>query len=48
MNSPDTRKALFDAGVEGTPSTPEAMSQYMVQEMARWGKLVQDTGIKLE
>ena len=48
MNSPDTRKSLFDAGVEGTPSTPEAMSQYMVQEMARWGKLVQDTGIKLE
>ena len=48
MDSPDTRKSLFDAGVEGTPSTPEAMSQYMVQEMARWGKLVQDAGIKLE
>ncbi len=48
LNSPDTRKALYDAGVEGTPSTPEAMSAYMAQEMARWGKVVKDTGIKLE
>ncbi|MCY7318526.1 MAG: tripartite tricarboxylate transporter substrate binding protein [Ramlibacter sp.] len=48
LNSPDTRKALNDAGVEGTPSTPEAMSAYMAQELARWGKVVKDTGIKLE
>ena len=48
LNSQDTRKALYDAGVEGTPSTPEAMSAYMAQEMARWGKVVKDTGIKLE
>jgi tripartite-type tricarboxylate transporter receptor subunit TctC len=48
MNSPETRKALFDAGVEPTPSTPQAMSDYMVQELARWGKVVKDTGIKLE
>jgi tripartite-type tricarboxylate transporter receptor subunit TctC len=48
MNSPDTQKALFDAGVEVAPSSPEAMSSYMVQELARWGKVVKDTGIKLE
>ena len=48
MNSPDTLKALHDAGVEPTPSTPEAMSQYMAQELARWGKVVKDTGVKLE
>jgi tripartite-type tricarboxylate transporter receptor subunit TctC len=48
MNSPETRKTLFDAGVEPDPSTPEAMSQYLVQEMARWGKVVKETGIKLE
>ena len=48
LNSQDTRKALYDAGVEGTPSTPEAMAAYMAQEMARWGKVVKDTGIKLE
>lgn len=48
MNSPDTKKALYDAGVEGTPSSPEAMSEYMVQELERWGKVVRETGIKLE
>ena len=48
MNSPDTVKALQDAGVEPTPSTPEAMSRYLTQELARWGKVVKDTGVKLE
>ena len=48
MNSPDTKKALYDAGVEVAPSTPEAMSEYMAQELDRWGKVVKETGIKLE
>jgi tripartite-type tricarboxylate transporter receptor subunit TctC len=48
MASPDTQKALFDAGVEVAPSSPDAMSSYLVQELARWGKVVKDTGIKLE
>lgn len=48
MNSADTRKALYDAGVEATPSSPEAMSDYMVQELERWGKVVRDTGVRLE
>ena len=48
MASADARKALFDAGVEVAPSTPEAMSDYMVTEMVRWGKVVNDANIKLE
>ncbi|MEO5671112.1 MAG: tripartite tricarboxylate transporter substrate binding protein [Ramlibacter sp.] len=48
MAAPDSRKALFDAGVEPTPSTPDAMADYMAQELARWGKVVRDTGVKLE
>ena len=48
MNSPDTKKALYDAGVEVTPSSPEAMSDYMAQELDRWGKVVRETGIRLE
>ena len=48
MASVDTKKALYDAGVEVAPSTPEAMSDYMVKEMDRWGKVVKDAGIKLE
>ena len=48
MNAPETKKALYDAGVEPTPSTPEAMSEYMIKEMDRWGKVVKDIGIRLE
>jgi tripartite-type tricarboxylate transporter receptor subunit TctC len=48
MNDPETSKALYNAGVEADPSTPQAMSEYMVQEMARWGKVVKDAGIKME
>jgi tripartite-type tricarboxylate transporter receptor subunit TctC len=48
MVQPDIRKTLLDAGVEPTPSTPEEMSAYMAQEMARWGKVVKDAGIRIE
>jgi tripartite-type tricarboxylate transporter receptor subunit TctC len=48
MASADTQKALFDAGVEVAPSTPEAMTAYLSQELVRWGKVVKDIGIKLE
>lgn len=48
MNSSETRKALYDAGVEAASSSPEAMSDYMLRELERWGKVVKDIGIKLE
>jgi tripartite-type tricarboxylate transporter receptor subunit TctC len=48
MAGADTRKALFDAGVEVAPSTPEALGEYMAQELVRWGKVVKDAGVKLE
>ncbi len=48
MASPETAKALSDAGVEVAPSSPEAMGAYMVLELERWGKVVKDTGVKLE
>jgi tripartite-type tricarboxylate transporter receptor subunit TctC len=48
MDAPDTRKALFDAGVEPTPSTPQEMASYLERELVRWGKVVKDTGVKLE
>ena len=48
MNAPDSRQALIDAGVEPSPSSPEAMAEYLVQELERWGKVVKETGVKLE
>ncbi len=48
MDLPDTKKAMFDAGVEVSLSSPEALGDYMVKEMERWGKVVKETGVKLE
>ena len=48
MTSADAIKALVDAGVEVAPSSPEAMTDYMIKELDRWGKVVKDTGVKLE
>ncbi len=48
MAQPDTIKALSDAGVEPSLSTPEALQAYMVQELDRWGKVVKSANIKAE
>ncbi len=48
MASPETKKALFDAGVEPSPSTPQEMGAYLAVELERWGKVVKDAGVKLE
>ena len=48
MAQPDTQKALFDAGVEPSLSTPEALQSYMVSEMERWQKVVRTAKIEME
>ena len=48
MAQPDTRKALSDAGVEPSLSTPEALQAYMVSEMDRWGKVVKSANIQAD
>lgn len=48
LAEPDMKKALFDAGVEPTPSTPEEMTAYMGEELERWGKVVKEAGIKVD
>jgi tripartite-type tricarboxylate transporter receptor subunit TctC len=48
MAAPETRKTLQEAGVEPTPSSPQEMAVAMSQELARWGKVVKDSGVKLD
>lgn len=45
--TPDARMALAKAGVEVSLSTPEKMTEYMKQEYERWGKVVKETGSKV-
>ncbi|MFZ9138446.1 MAG: Bug family tripartite tricarboxylate transporter substrate binding protein [Hylemonella sp.] len=48
MALPDVQKALFDAGVQISLSSPEALTKLMQEESAKWGKVVKDAGIRLE
>ena len=48
MATPEMKKALYDVGVEPTPTSPEEMAAYMSEELARWGKVVKDAHIRLE
>jgi tripartite-type tricarboxylate transporter receptor subunit TctC len=48
MNSPDTKKELFAAGVETDLSTPEALNTLMAQDLERWAKVVKEAGITMQ
>ena len=48
MNSPETKKELYAAGVESDISSPEALGALMSREMDRWGKVIKDAGITMQ
>lgn len=47
LNSPDVRKTLTETlGMDLVVSSPEALQKFLLGEMARWGKVVRDNGIR--
>ena len=44
----DVRQALFVQGIEASPGGAEAFGRHLKSEIARWGKLVREAGIRLE
>jgi tripartite-type tricarboxylate transporter receptor subunit TctC len=48
LNDPDVRGKLRQAGVTPSPSSPEEFARYLRDEIARWGKLIREKGIKGE
>jgi tripartite-type tricarboxylate transporter receptor subunit TctC len=48
LQSPDVRKKLALQGAEPLGSTPEEYGRYLKNEIARWAKVVKDTGIALD
>ncbi|HUD88959.1 MAG TPA: tripartite tricarboxylate transporter substrate binding protein [Xanthobacteraceae bacterium] len=46
LNDPELRTRLHNAGVTPAPSTPEQFETYLRAEIARWGKVIRDHGIK--
>ena len=45
---PDIKQKLADAGNVASPSSPEAMRERIEQEMARWSRVIEAAGIKVE
>lgn len=44
----EVRKRLIDQGADPASDTPEQFAAYVKSEMARWGKVVRDTGIRAD
>ena len=48
VNSPDMKERLAQIGVDPAPSTPEELAAFVKAETAKYTKVAQDAGIKLE
>jgi tripartite-type tricarboxylate transporter receptor subunit TctC len=46
--SPALTKRLMDLGAEPMPSSPEVFGAFVKSEYERWGKLIQEAGIRVE
>jgi tripartite-type tricarboxylate transporter receptor subunit TctC len=49
LGQADVRKTLGDSlGMDLNVSTPEALQKWTLEQMAHWGKIVKDNGIKTD
>jgi tripartite-type tricarboxylate transporter receptor subunit TctC len=48
INMPEAREQLQNAGLDPAPSNPEAFRAYLKAELAKWGKLIKDAGIRAD
>jgi tripartite-type tricarboxylate transporter receptor subunit TctC len=46
MDSPDVQARFKNVGFEGFSGTPQELGNYIKTEIAEWGKMVKDAGIK--
>jgi tripartite-type tricarboxylate transporter receptor subunit TctC len=46
LGSADIKARLFNYGLESIGSSPEQLSAMMKEEMAKWGKLIKEAGIR--
>jgi tripartite-type tricarboxylate transporter receptor subunit TctC len=48
LNDPELRNRLRQSGTVASPSSPEQFGDYLREEIARWGRVVREKGIKGE
>jgi tripartite-type tricarboxylate transporter receptor subunit TctC len=47
LNRADVKERLLNAGVEVVTSSPEELAATVKSEMAKWGKLIKDAGLRV-
>jgi tripartite-type tricarboxylate transporter receptor subunit TctC len=47
LNRPEVKDRHFSIGVETVASAPEDLAVMMKADIARWGKVIRDLGIRL-
>src|SRR5262249_54538211 len=48
VHQPELKQKFFNSGVEPVGSTPEEFAATIKTELAKWGKVIKDAGIKVE
>jgi tripartite-type tricarboxylate transporter receptor subunit TctC len=48
MKDAEVRKRMADFGFEPIGNTPEEFGAFVKEDIARWAKLVKETGAKVE
>jgi tripartite-type tricarboxylate transporter receptor subunit TctC len=48
MRAPDMRERLATMGIQPLASTPEEFGEFLKNEVARWGKVVRESGAQVE
>ena len=48
LQSPETRDAMLAQGAETAPTTPAEFGAFVKAEVAKWGKVIREAGIKAE
>lgn len=48
LDSPELRKKMDDQGVDVTPSSPAQFATLIQNDIAKWGKVVKDSGAKID
>jgi tripartite-type tricarboxylate transporter receptor subunit TctC len=48
LNRPDVKQKFLDTGIEAVGNSPEEFAGTVSSDMARWGKLIKEAGIRAQ